>query len=127
LALHTPPAYVATDRLSVPWIPDERLGEGGRVAELVVAAALDCPSAWATIAAARESGHAAVLLGSLRLQLAGDVEVLDPVRITARMDGADGRKMRARSAVVDTDGRVLAVFDALHFAVRSLPAFDAAG
>jgi hypothetical protein len=121
LALHTPPAYVAPDRLSVPWIPDERLGERDHVADLVVAAALDCPSAWATIAAARADGHAAVLLGSLRLQVAGSVELLDPVRITARMDSADGRKMRARSAVVDTDGRVLAVFDALHLAVRSLP------
>ena len=121
LALHTPPAYVAADRLSVPWIPDERLGEDGRVAELVVAAALDCPSAWATIAAAREAGHVAVLLGSLRMQVAGDVELLDPLRVTARMDAVDGRKMRARSAVVDTDGRVLAVFDALHLAVRSLP------
>jgi len=121
LALHTPPAYVAPDQLSVPWIPDERLGTGPHVAELVVAAALDCPSAWATVGAARSAGYAAVLLGSLRLQLAGDVEVLDPVRVTARMDSAEGRKLRARSAVVDTDGRVLAVFDALHVAVRALP------
>ena len=122
LALHTPPAYVASDRLSVPWIPDERLGTGQSVAELVVAAALDCPSAWAAVGAARSGGFAAVLLGSLRLQFAGDVEVLDPVRITARLDAVDGRKLRARSAVVDTDGRVLAVLDAVHVAVRSLPA-----
>ncbi len=126
LALRTPPAYVAHDQLSVPWTPDERLGERGHVADLVVAAALDCPSAWATVAAARESGHTAVLLGSLRLQVAGDVGLLDPVRVTALMDGADGRKMRARSAVVDSDGRVLAVLDALHVAVRSLPDTDSA-
>jgi hypothetical protein len=121
LALHTPPAFVAPDRLSVPWVPDERLGTGQHVAEIVVAAALDCPSAWATVGAARSAGYAAVLLGSLRLQFAGAVEVLDPVRVTARMDSADGRKLRARSAVVDSDGRALAVFDALHVAVRSLP------
>jgi hypothetical protein len=121
LALHTPPAFLGPDRLSVPWVPDERLGSGQHVAELVVAAALDCPSAWATVGAARSAGYAAVLLGSLRLQFAGAVEVLDPVRLTARMDSADGRKLRARSAVVDTDGRALAVLDALHVAVRSLP------
>jgi hypothetical protein len=121
LALRTAPAYLAPDRLSVPWIPDERLGTEQQVAEIVVAAALDCPSAWATIAAARSVGYSAVLLGSMRLQVAGAVEVLDPVRVTARMDSADGRKLRARSAVVDTDGRALAVLDALHVAVRTLP------
>jgi len=121
LALRTPPAFVAPDRLSVPWIPDERLAVGRAVADLVVAAALDCPSAWATIASARATGHVAVLLGSLRMQVAGSVEVLDPVRVTARCDGVDGRKLRARSAVIDTDGQVLAVFDALHLAVHALP------
>jgi len=121
LAFRTPPAYVAPDRLSVPWAPDKRLGERGHVADLVVAAALDCPSAWATIPAAREGGYTAVLLGSLRLQVAGDVGLLDPVRVTAMMDGADGRKLRARSAVVDSEGRALAVLDALHVAVRSMP------
>ena len=127
LAMRTPPAYLAPDRLSVPWIPDERLADPSdpmRVATLVVAAALDCPSAWATVARAREDGYAAVLLGSMRLQVAGGVEVLDPVRVTARMDAAEGRKLRARSAVVDSDGRALAVIDVLHLAVRALPAID---
>jgi len=124
LALRTPPAYVTPERISVPWIPDERLGDpaaGGDVAALVVAAALDCPSAWATLATARAQGHRAVLLGSMRLQVAGPVEVMDPVRVTALLDAVDGRKLRARSAIVDTDGRALAVFDALHLAVTDLP------
>jgi hypothetical protein len=124
LALHTPPAFVASDRLSVPWVPDERLGDPGApedVATMVVSAALDCPSAWATVATAKASGHRAVLLGSMRLQVAGPVEVMDPVRVTAVLDAVDGRKLRARSAVVDMDGRALAVFDALHLAVKELP------
>lgn len=128
LALHTPPAFVASDRLSVPWIPDERLADpaaSDEVAALVVSAALDCPSAWATMATARALGYAAVLLGSMRLQVAGAVGVMDPVRVTAHMDGADGRKLRARSAIVDTDGRAIAVLDALHLAVRALPAIGA--
>jgi hypothetical protein len=129
LALGTPPAYLAPDRLSVPWVPDPGLvapgtdgaGGPGHVALPVVAAALDCPSAWATVHAARDAGFRAVLLGSLRLQVAGPVEALDPVRITARMDARDGRKLRARSAVIDSDGRALAVLDALHIAVDALP------
>lgn len=124
LALRTPPAFVAPDRLSVPWIPDERLADpaaSDEVAALIVSAALDCPSAWATVAAAQVQGYDAVLLGSMRLQVAGAVDVMDPVRVTALMDAVDGRKLRARSAIVDTDGRALAVLDALHVAVRALP------
>ena len=124
LALRTPPAFVAPDRLSVPWVADERLAgpdRDDRVATLVVAAALDCPAAWSTVPHAHAEGYAAVLLGSMRMQVAADVEVLDPVRVTALMDGADGRKLRARSAVVDSDGRPLAVFDALNIAVEALP------
>lgn len=128
LALRTPPAYVAPDRLSVPWVPDERLADARdahHVGTPVVAAALDCPSAWATVAAARSLGKRAVLLGSLRLQVAHPVEVLDPVRVTARLDAVDGHRLRARSAVVDSDGRVLAVLDAVHVAVDALPEVDA--
>jgi hypothetical protein len=123
LALRTPPAFVAPGQLSVPWIPDERLArdDTGRVSSLLVAAALDCPSAWATMGEVRRIGYRAALLGSLRLQVAGDVEVLDPVRVTGLFDGADGRKMRARSAIVDTDGTVLAMVDAVHIAVSDLP------
>ena len=124
LALRTPPAFLAPDRLSVPWIPDERLADParpGNVAALVVSAALDCPSAWATVPHARAAGHRAVLLGSMRLQVAREVEVLDPVRVTALVEGVDGRKLRARSAVIDSDGAPLAVFDALHIAVDALP------
>jgi hypothetical protein len=124
LAMRTPPAFVAPDRLSVPWVPDERLADtrdDTAVAMLVVAAALDCPSAWATVAHARDEGYAAVLLGSLRMQVARGVEVMDPVRVTALMDGAEGRKLRARSAVIDSDGSPLVVLDALHIAVDRLP------
>jgi len=127
LALRTPPAYVAPDRISVPWVADERLADPSRddhVATLVVVAALDCPSAWATMAHARAEGLGAVLLGSFRVQVARDVEIMDPVRVTALMDGADGRKLRSRSAVIDSDGTPLAVFDALQIAVRDLPEVD---
>lgn len=124
LALRTPPAFVASDRLSVPWVPDERLADplgSGTVSTMVVAAAMDCPAAWATIPRAQDDGFGTVLLGSMRLLVAGDVEVLDPVRVTAMMDAVEGRKLRARSAVVDTDGTALALLDGLYIAVDDLP------
>lgn len=124
-ALHTYPAWVDDQRLSIPWVPSEALGVdargGPRVAELVVAAALDCPSAWAVMHAANAAGYPAVLLGTMRLQIAASVEPLDPVRITAQLDAVEGRRLRARSAIVDMEGRVLAAVDAQHVAVRQRP------
>jgi hypothetical protein len=122
-ALHTYPAWVTRDSLSIPWVPEELLAADGtdHVDAMVVAAALDCPTAWAAIDGVRDAGYLGVLLGTMRLRVAAPLEVLDPVRITARLDGIDGRKARARSAVVDSEGRILAMVDATHLAVRALP------
>jgi hypothetical protein len=122
-ALHTYPAWVTRDSVSIPWVPEELVAVDGtdHVDAMVVAAALDCPTAWAAIDAVRSQGYAAVLLGTMRLRVARPVEVLDPVRITARLDSLEGRRARARSAVVDSDGRVLAMVEATHVAVRALP------
>jgi hypothetical protein len=122
-ALHAYPTWVNRESLSIPWVPDAMLAEDGtdHVALMVVAAALDCPSAWAVMDAVRGQGFAGVLLGTMRLRLAAAVEIADPVRITARLDAVDGRKARARSAVVDSDGRVLAMVEATHIAVPGLP------
>jgi len=122
-ALHTYPAWVTRETLSIPWVPDAALAsdDTGHVDPMVVAAALDCPTAWAAMDAVRAQGFVGVLLGTMRLRIAGPVEVADPVRITARLDAIDGRKARARSAVVDSDGRVLAMVEATHLAVRALP------
>ncbi len=122
-ALHTYPAWVTRDTLSVPWVPDAAVaGDGSDLVDpMVVAAALDCPTAWAAMDAVRAQGYARVLLGTMRLRIAAPVEVGDPVRITARLDAIDGRKARARSAVVDSDGRVLAMVEVTHLAVWALP------
>lgn len=127
LALRTSPAYRSSDEVAVAWTPDPRLADpemGGNVASLVVNAALDCPSAWATFAHAEAEGNHVVLLGALHLRVAQDVEVSEPVRITGRMDGADGRKLLARSAIIDSEGTPLALFDAIHIGVRELPDTD---
>jgi hypothetical protein len=125
-ALHTYPAWVTRETLSIPWVPDERLAVDGtdRVDAMVIAAALDCPTSWAAMDAVRAQGFVGLLLGTMRLRVAAPLEVADPVRITARLDQVDGRKVRARSAVVDSDGRVLAMVEATHLAVHALPAVD---
>jgi hypothetical protein len=122
-ALHTYPAWVTQESLSIPWVPDAALASDGtdHVDPMVVAAALDCPTAWAAIDGVRAQGFVGVLLGTMRLRIAAPVEVADPVRITARLDAIDDRKARARSAVIDSDGRVLAMVEATHLAVRALP------
>jgi hypothetical protein len=122
-ALHTYPAWVTRDSLSIPWVPEELVATDGttHVDPMVVAGALDCPSAWAAIDAVRAQGYAGVMLGTMRLRVAAAVEIGDPVRITARLDALDGRRARARSAIVDSDGRVLAMVEATHVAVHGLP------
>lgn len=124
LALHVPAAFVAPGRVSAPWIPDERLagtGANDPVATLVVAAALDCVASWAAVSAARERGQPVVLLGTMRMRMAMGVSPLDPVRLTALLDTIEGRKFRARSAIVDTDGRVLGALDGLYIGVAAFP------
>jgi hypothetical protein len=123
-ALHAYPGWVADDAVLLGWVPDPILADPDRpdrIDAAAVAAVLDCASAWVTMRPVTARGDAAVLLGTLRLRLAGSVEPLDPVRVAARLDLLDGRRARARSAVVDTDGRVLALVDAVHVTVRALP------
>jgi hypothetical protein len=123
-AVRAHPGWVAEDAVLLGWVPDPVLADPDRpdrVDVAAVAAVLDCASAWATMRPVTARGDAAVLLGTLRLRLADAVEVLDPVRVAARLDLLEGRRARARSAVVDTDGRVLALVDAVHVTVAALP------
>lgn len=125
LALHVPPRWHGEDLVHVPWVAEEALASAwsgpDAVDPLVVAAALDCPSAWAAMPRAVAGGAAAILLAGLRLRVAHPVPVLDPLSVVGRCDDVDGRKLRARAAVVDDEGRVLAWASALHVAVAHLP------
>ena len=123
-AFRAHPGWVTDEAVLLGWIPDPRLADPDRPEQVdasAVAAVLDCASAWAAFRPAVASGAAAVLLGTLRLRLGAAVEPLDPVRVAARLDALEGRRARARSAVVDTDGRVLALVDAVHVTVAALP------
>jgi hypothetical protein len=128
-ALRAYPAWIDPQRLSIPWVASKELASPGRVTadgaplldELLVAAVLDCPTAWVSLASARSGGHVGVVLGTLHLRIAEDAAVLDPVRITAQLDAVEGRRLRSRSAMIDSDGRVLASVEAVNIAVRELP------
>ena len=123
-ALHAPPGWVTDEAVLLGWVPDPDLADPvrpDRVDVAAVAALLACAGAWATFRPVVAAGAVAVLLGTFRLRLAGPVEPLDPVRVAARLDALDGRRARARAALVDTDGRMLALSDATYVAVDELP------
>jgi hypothetical protein len=115
------PRYGPGGTIVQPWVPAEDLGADGAVDPLVVAAVLDCPTVWASITPMRAAGYLGALLAGLRIVHHRAVPVAEPVRIVARCDTMDGRKVRARSAVVDEDGGVYAVASAFHIAVTALP------
>lgn len=119
LRLH--PRYGPGGTIVQPWVPAEDLGAQGRVDPLIIAAVLDCPTVWASITPMRDAGYLGALLAGFRVVHHRDLPVAEPVRIVARCDAMDGRKVRARSAVVDEDGTVYAVASALHVAVTALP------
>ncbi|MCC5947311.1 MAG: hypothetical protein JJT89_02550 [Nitriliruptoraceae bacterium] len=117
------PRHVGPDAVSIPWVADEELGgERSVVDPLVVAAVLDCPGVWASIAHVEAQGHVGCLLAGYRLTMFRDAPVMEPLRTVARMDEGDGRKIRARSALVDEDGVTYAVAAALHISVPEMPA-----
>ncbi|MBW3618896.1 MAG: hypothetical protein KY461_01515 [Actinobacteria bacterium] len=120
--LHLLPAWHAPDRVSIPWIPDDSLADDrGHLHPLVVAAVLDCPTVWAARDAWEGQGFAGALLTGYHLGAFADAPVGEPLRVVARLDHVDGRKIRARSALVDEDGIVYAVASAFHVAVAELP------
>lgn len=116
------PGYASDDRVVTPWIAQEELSrDGEHIHELLVAAALDCPTLWSTMAHLRARGHTAGLLAQYQVRFFASAPVMEPLRTVARMDGADGRKLRARGALVDEEGKVYAMTSAMHVAVPANP------
>lgn len=110
------------DAVVNPWVADEVLaGDDGTVDPLVVAAMLDCPGAWSGMRLARAHGWSLVLLGTYEVRFYRDVPVLEPLRLVARADGIEGRKVRVRSALVDEEQVTYAVANAVHIAVSGAP------
>lgn len=125
LALRLPPRPYATGVEVVPWVAQDPLStDGETVDDLVVCAALDCPTQWAAYPAIRAAGGAGGLLGGYEVRWYREPPVMEALRLVARHDGNDGRKHRARSAIVDEDGVVYAIASALMVAVPAIPRLD---
>lgn len=120
------PRPYGRDQQVVPWVADEVLGDRrGMIDPLVVSAVLDCPTAWVAMPDVRDAGYSAALLGGFQLRVFRDAPVLELLRTVARLDEVDGRKLRARGALVDEDGVTYAIASAVQVAAKELPSSDA--
>lgn len=119
LRMHPRPAGAGV--IVAPWVPAEELGTDGIVDPVVVSAVLDCPTVWAAIEPIRAQGAVGALLAGFEVHHYHDVPVGELLRVVARYDAIDGRKVRARSAVVDEQGTCYALASVLHITVERIP------
>jgi hypothetical protein len=105
-----------------PWVADEVFGdERGVLDPLMVAAVLDCPTVWASWSHVRSRGDTGALLGGYHVRFFRDAPVMAPMRTVGRCDETDGRKIRARAALIDDDGVVYAASSAFQISVSEVP------
>jgi len=96
--------------LAAPWTPDASTTNGGRsVRPEIVWAALDCPSGIAAIETADIGEDTIILLGRMTARVAALPAVGDVCQVIGWPIGRDGRKLTAGSALLRSDGEVLAV------------------
>ncbi len=98
--------------VAAPWVPSADLAdEDGAIAREFVWAALDCPAGFAAAAAHHlgVTGTETILLGRMSARLQRRPRPGDPCTIVAWPIGRDRRKLFASSALLSSDGEVLAV------------------
>ncbi len=102
--------------VAAPWTPDESLsGAGGMIERRHVWAALDCPSYFGL------DGAPMALLGRLTARIDRLPQVGEPLVVLGWPMGVDGRKHYAGSALLDGDGRDVAVAAATWIEIDRLP------
>ena len=104
-----------TGTLAAPWVPCSDLaGEDGAVAGEFVWAALDCPTGFAGVGAQHlgMTGAETILLGRMSARVERRPYPDDQCIIVAWPTGRDGRKLFADSALLSSDGKLLAVAQA---------------
>lgn len=116
------PGWHDDESVVSPWVAGDELAVDGVVDPVVVTAMLACPAAWATFRHVRERGHALAVLGTYHVRYFRDVPVMEPLRLVARDDGAQGRRLHARTALVDEDEIVYAMSSAILVSVPEVPA-----
>lgn len=108
-----PGPVTGTGVVASPWTPGASLdGADGQVPAVHVWTALDCPSAFGI------RSEVTAVLASMRIRQDAAIPIADEVVVLGWEHGIDGRKLYGASAIVDTEGEVLAVADALWIAVR---------
>jgi len=104
-----------TGTLAEPWVPYSDLaGEEGAVADEFIWAALDCPTGFAGVGAQHlgMTGAETILLGRMSARVERRPYPDDRCIIIAWPTGRDGRKLFANSALLSSDGKLLAVAQA---------------
>lgn len=120
--LHLHPAWTEDGAIVQGFIPSEELaGDDGALDPVVIAALLDCPTVWCAQGHLDSLGMRGAVLGGFHVRYFADVPIGEPVRIIAKTDEAEGRKIRARSAILDEDGTVYAMASAFQYAVPNMP------
>jgi hypothetical protein len=100
---------------AAPWVPYANLaGEDGAVAGEFVWAALDCPTGFAGVDAQHlgMTGTETILLGRMRARIERRPYPGDQCIIVAWPTGKDGRKLFANSALLSSNGELLAIAQA---------------
>jgi hypothetical protein len=101
--------------IAAPWVPHSNLAsEDGAVAAEFVWAALDCPTGFAGVGAQHlgMTGAETILLGRMSARIERRPYPGDRCVIVAWPTGKDGRKLFANSALLSSDGGLLAVAQA---------------
>ena len=104
-----------TGAFAASWVPDANLaGADGRVAAEFIWAALDCPTGYAGLGTLSlgPNRDQAILLGRMAARIDARPKPGDPCIVMAWPTGREGRKLFASSALLRTDGEVLAVAQA---------------
>ncbi|WP_246122119.1 hypothetical protein [Actinoallomurus bryophytorum] len=103
---------------AAPWTPDASTGDGsGSVRPEIAWAALDCPSGIAAAEADDIGPDTAILLGRMTAGPAALPTVGDECQVIGWPIGRDGRKLTAGSALLGSDGEVLAVAETVWITV----------
>jgi len=104
-----------TGAFAATWVADANLaGDDGGVAAEFIWAALDCPTGYAGLGALSigPNRDQAILLGRMAARIDARPKPGDPCIVVAWPTGREGRKLFASSALLRTDGEVLAVANA---------------
>ena len=111
-----PGAVAGSEVVAAPWSSDESLQTSdGEIDRRYVWAALDCPSYFALVDAP------IALLGRFTAQIDRLPGIGEPTVVIGWPRGTEGRKLFAGSAVVDSDGDVVAKAESTWIEVDELP------